>query len=231
MELEARQSMRFAKILLYLIIVLGSCLPEQLTSAQTPLDKSPVAVVTIDPACPVEPSLPVKPGERRTTVPVRVRYDPAAPGAKLTSPESLTLSLAINASYYVNNHRTFVMSRTPNGAWETTIPLEASWSFLIFFVQDQNDRVDSNQGDYWQILSCGADGTPTSLATYYLAASYAGDVLAPGIQRAVVLSSRHLDPRRGHEAPSRQGRIGVRRLALSNQAGRGNRRGIHETGR
>ncbi len=154
--------------------------------SQTPADKSqPAGVVTIEPRCPVEPPRPAKPGERSATVPVRVRYNPAAPGAKLTAPESLTISLAINASYYANSQRTFAMSRTADGAWETTIPLEAYWSFLIFFVQDQNDRVDSNQGDYWQILSCGDDGKPTSMATYYLAASYAGDVLAPGIQRAV----------------------------------------------
>lgn len=177
--------MRFARILLYLIIVLGSCLPARRVWAQTTANESrPVAVVTIEPPCPVEPPRPAQ-GERSATVPVRVRYNPAAPGAKLTAPESLTISLAINASYYANSHRTFTMSRTADGAWETTIPLESFWSFLIFFVKDQSDRVDSNQGDYWQILSCGADGTATSMATYYLAASYAGAVLAPGIQRAV----------------------------------------------
>ena len=178
--------MRFAKILLYLIIILGSCLPARRICAQTPANESrPVAVVTIEPQCPVEPPRPAKQGERSATVPVRVRYNPAAPGAKLTAAESLTISLAINASYYANSNRTFAMSRTADGAWETTIPLEVFWSFLIFFVRDQNDRVDSNQGNYWQVLSCGADGAPTSRATYHLAASYAGDVLAPGIQRAV----------------------------------------------
>jgi thiol-disulfide isomerase/thioredoxin/Tfp pilus assembly protein PilF len=178
-------AMRFAEIFLSILITLGVCAQAQRISAQTPADKSqPAGVVTIGPKCPVEPT-PARPGERSTPVPVRVRYNPAAPGAKLTAPESLTISLAINASYYANSHRTFAMSRTADGAWETTIPLESSWSFLIFFVQDQGDRVDNNQGDYWQILSCGADGTPTFMATYYLAASYAGDVPAPGIQRAV----------------------------------------------
>jgi len=178
--------MQFAKVLLYLAITLSSCLPPQQTSAQTPANESqPVAVVTIEPASPVEPPRPVKPGERSSTVPVRVRYNPAAPGAKLTAPESLTISLAINTSSYANSQRTFVMSRTRDGAWETTIALEYFWSFLIFLVKDQNNRVDSNQGDYWQILSCGEDGMPSARATYNLAASYAGDVLAPGIQRAV----------------------------------------------
>lgn len=178
--------MRFAKILLYLIIILGSCLPARRVCAQTPANESQsAAVVTIEPPCPVEPPRPAKPGDRSSTVPVRVRYNPAAPGAKLTAPESLTISLAINASYYANSHRTFAMSRAADGAWETTIPLESFWAFLIFFVKDQSDRVDSNHGDYWQVLSCGPDGAATSMATYYLAASYAGAVLAPGIQRAV----------------------------------------------
>jgi thiol-disulfide isomerase/thioredoxin/tetratricopeptide (TPR) repeat protein len=178
--------MRFTKIYLSILISLGISAQAQRISAQTPADKSPAeGVVTIEPRCPVEPPRPAKPGERSATVPVRVRYNPAAPGAKLTAPESLTISLAINTSSYVNSQRTFVMSRTTDGAWETTIPLESFWSFLIFLVKDQNDRVDSNQGDYWQILSCGEDGTPSARATSNLAASYAGDVLAPGIQRAV----------------------------------------------
>jgi thiol-disulfide isomerase/thioredoxin/Tfp pilus assembly protein PilF len=171
-----------------LFLIPATCLGETSeTEQQKPAESQtqPTEVVTIEPRCPVEPPRAAKPGERSATVPVRVRYNPAAPGAKFTKPESLTISLAINASYYANSHRTLAMSRTGDGAWETTIPLEAYWSFLIFFVKDQNDRIDSNQGDYWQILSCGADATPTSMATYYLAASYAGDVLAPGIQRAV----------------------------------------------
>jgi hypothetical protein len=103
---------------------------------QTPANESqPAGVVSIEPRCPFEPPPPAKPGERSATVPVRVRYNPSVPGAKLTAPESLTISLAINASYYANSQRTFAMSRTADGAWEATIPLEAYWSFLIFFVQ------------------------------------------------------------------------------------------------
>jgi len=174
------------KAILSILIILGVCALAERVSAQTPADEpQPAGVVTIDPRCPVEPPRPVRPGERSATVPVRVRYNPVAPGAKLTAPQSLTISLAINASYYSNNQRTFVMCRTADGAWEATIPLEAYWSFLIFFVKDQNDRVDNNQGNYWQILSCSDDGIPGYMATYYLAASYAGDVLAPGIQRTV----------------------------------------------
>lgn len=177
--------MRAMKTILSILVILGGCALAERISAQIPTDEpQPASVVTIEPACPVEPPRSAKPGERSATIPVRVRYNPAAPGAKLTAPKSLTISLAINASYYSNGHRTFAMSRTADGAWETTIPLEAYWSFLIFFVRDQNDRIDSNQGDYWQVLSCGADGTPTSMAIYFLAASCAGDVLAPGIQRA-----------------------------------------------
>lgn len=178
--------MRAMKTILSIFIILGACALAERIFAQSRADGSqPAGVVKIEPRCPVEPPRPARPGERSATVPVRVRYNPAAPGAKLTSPESLTISLAINAPYYANNHRTFVMSRTADGTWETTIPLESFWSFLIFFVKDQSDRIDSNQGHYWQILSCGDDGRPMSMATYYLAASYAGEVLAPGIQRAV----------------------------------------------
>ena len=221
--------MRFAEIFLSILITLGVCAQAQRISAQTPVDKSqPAGVVTFEPKCPVEPPTPAKPGERSTPVPVRVRYNPAAPGAKLTAPESLTISLAINASYYANSHRTFAMSRTADGAWETTIPLESSWSFLIFFVQDQDDRVDNNQGDYWQILSCGADGTPTSMATYYLAASYAGDVPAPGIQRAVdyarAISILKEDMKLHPDSSGFASEV----WRLSNEAGRGNRRGIRE---
>ncbi len=172
--------MRSAKIFLFMLIISGVCVGAQRISAQTPED-----VVTIKPRCPLEPPRPAKSGERSATVPVRVRYNPAAPGAKLTAPQSLTISLAINASYYSNNQRTFVMLRTADGAWEATIPLESFWSFLIFLVKDQNDRVDSNQGNYWQIASCGDDGTLSTQAVGYLAASYTGEVLAPGIQRAV----------------------------------------------
>ena len=178
--------MRATKIILCILTMLGAGANAQGISAQTsPAKSQSASVVTIEPRCPVEPPRPAKRGERSATVPVQVRYNPAAPGAKLTAPESLTISLAINAPYYANNQRTFTMSRAADGVWETTIPLESFWSFLIFFIKDQNDHVDSNQGDYWQILSCGKDGTHTSMATYYLAASYAGDVLAPGIQRAV----------------------------------------------
>jgi hypothetical protein len=132
------------KTILSILVILGiSALAERI-SAQTPANElQPGGAVTIEPSCPVEPPRPAKPGERSSTVPVRVRYNPAAPDAKLKAPKSLTISLAINASYYSNGHRTFAMSRTADGAWETTISLEAYWSFLIFFVRDQNDRIDS----------------------------------------------------------------------------------------
>jgi thiol-disulfide isomerase/thioredoxin len=169
-----------------LIIIVSSyfAVPAQQVSPTSAPNTPVVPVVTIDPPCPVEPPR-TKPGEAVVTVPVRVRYNPSAPGAKLTAPESLTLSVAINAPSYVNSHRSFPMLRTPDGTWESTIPLEPFWSFLIFLVKDQNDRVDSNQGDYWQILSCNTDNSPTALAVGHLADSYRGQVFAPGIQRAV----------------------------------------------
>jgi hypothetical protein len=123
--------MRSAKIILCILSIPGVCAQAQRISTQTPANESqPAGVVTMEPVCPVETPRPAKPGERSATVPVRVRYNPAAPGAKLTAPESLTISLAINTSSYANSQRTFVMSRTTDGAWETTIPLESFWSAI-----------------------------------------------------------------------------------------------------
>ena len=171
---------------LFIVAISHIVVPAQQIGANPPETRSQ-AVVTIDPACPVEPPR-TKPGEQLVTVPVRVRYNPGAPGAKFKAPEALTLSVAINGPSYANNHRMFPMSRMSDGTWESTIAVEPFWSFLIFLVKDQNDRVDSNQGDYWQILACGADAAPSAMAVSYLADSYIGRVLAPGIQRAVDLT-------------------------------------------
>ncbi len=137
-------------------------------------------VVTIDPPCPV---LPVRKPD--PPVQMRITYDPAAPGARLAGARALSIDIAFNASYYQDNHRSVAMTRTPDGRWQGTLTFDTNWlAFGLFYARDDRDHIDNNAGQYWEVLTCGADGMPSARAVPYLAASYTGDALADGIQRA-----------------------------------------------
>ncbi len=144
---------------------------------------APLPAVTIAPACPVLPVQPWPAAERKP-ISVVVRYNTASPAARLAGPKSLSIELALNGRSWTDNKRTILMTRAASATWEATIPLDPSWHLVLFYLKDEADRIDTNDARYWEILGCGADGTPTAQAVSRLAATYIGDVLAPGIGRA-----------------------------------------------
>ncbi len=57
-------------------------------------------------------------------------------------------------------------------------------AFALFYARDDRARIDDNSGRYWEVVTCGADHMPSARAVPYQAASFTGDALSDGIQRA-----------------------------------------------
>ena len=151
-----------------LVLVLCLVLPAGV-SAQT---SSAISRVTIEPTRPVLP--PVSTGK---PVEVRVRV---APGAKLAGAEVLTLELAFGGPFILGNQRTYPLARQQDGAWEGKVPF--GWNYAVFYIKTAEGRFENNDGRYWEILSCGEDGTPTEGAVNNQALSYELGKIAPAIQ-------------------------------------------------
>jgi thiol-disulfide isomerase/thioredoxin len=77
------------------------------------------------------------------------------------------------------------MTKVPDGRWQGVLTFDTNWlAFGLFYIRDDRDRVDNNTGQYWEVITCGSDRLPSARAASYQAASYTGDALADGIQRA-----------------------------------------------
>ncbi len=138
------------------------------------------SIVTIAPPCPV---LPIRKPD--PPVQMRITYDPRAPGARLVDARAVSLDVAFNTSNDRDNHRSIAMTRTPDGRWQATLTFDTNWlAFGLFYLRDDRDHIDNNAGRYWEVITCGADQMPSARAVTYQAASYTGDALADGIQRA-----------------------------------------------
>jgi hypothetical protein len=108
---------------------------------------------------------------------------PDGPGG--SDARAVSIDVAFNSSNDQDNQRSVAMTRTAGGRWQATLTLDTNWlAFGLFYARDDRDRIDNNAGRYWEVVTCGADQTPSARAVTYQAASYTGDALADGIQRA-----------------------------------------------
>jgi thiol-disulfide isomerase/thioredoxin len=150
-----------------------------------------VPVVTVEPGCP-EWRMPATRGQPMIPPHITILYNPQAPGARLTSVQSITLVLA-SARGIRFDSTTIPMTRAAAGTWEADFAPKRNYvpGYSIFFFEDERNRADNNGGQYWDILNC-SKGEPDEWAVNARAATYQGRLLAPGIERAPDLT-RALD--------------------------------------
>jgi thiol-disulfide isomerase/thioredoxin len=139
-----------------------------------------VPVVSVEPACP-EWRSPAVPGQRSLPPHITVRYNPNAPGARLTSAQSVSLFLA-NVRPNPAETTTMPLTRAADGTWQTEFDAQP-FTLMMFFFKDEQNRTDNNRGEYWDMPIC-RDGEPFSMAISERASTYGGRLIAPGIQRA-----------------------------------------------
>ncbi len=137
-----------------------------------------VPVVTVKPACPELLNVRGQPSKPPHIV---IRYNTNPPGARLTSAQAITLFLA-DVRPNPSETRPMPLTQGPGGTWETEFDAKP-FTLLMFFFKDQQNRVDNNNGEYWDIPIC-RDGEPFSMAISERASTYEGRLIAPGIQRA-----------------------------------------------
>jgi thiol-disulfide isomerase/thioredoxin len=141
------------------------------------------SVVTVGPACP-QWEMPAVPGLPMIAPTIVIRYNPAAPGARLKSPQALNVILANALNINRFESVTMPLLRSNDGTWEVTFTPKKNYlsGYSIFFFQNEKGQVDNNQTRYWEILQC-VRGQVNPLAVEQQARTYEGTLLAPGIQR------------------------------------------------
>jgi thiol-disulfide isomerase/thioredoxin len=140
------------------------------------------------PALKIEPScLWVIPDQDGASKEVSAIYFPANPAAKITEPRKLVLEVGVNGRFWRDNTRSAPFIRKDDGSWQATLPRrdeKDAWFYLIFAVKDEaTAQVDDNGGQYWDAVSCSANGSLNQAGMQALAASYTGYLFDNGIGR------------------------------------------------
>ncbi len=174
--------MRTGLLRVFSIAALSSLFLPSLAAQEPP--PTPPPVVTVEPACPVLPVRWRGEEDKPKPVPVRIRYNPAASGARLRDPAGLKVFFGIDGANFADNEKSVALTREDDGAWQATVEFQTWWQYALFYFMDEQNQVDNNDGRYWEVLACGRDGTPTFRAVRFQAESYNGELIAPGIQRA-----------------------------------------------
>jgi tetratricopeptide (TPR) repeat protein len=115
---------------------------------------------------------------------LRVMYFPAAKGAKLKDPQSLTLHVGFSGPG-ASSGSTVPFVRK-DGFWKAIVPLEKfnAW-YTIFFVRDDKAGiVDDNGGQLWDVVSCVPNGQKNVNGVLAQARSYTAVSGSAGIPRS-----------------------------------------------
>jgi thiol-disulfide isomerase/thioredoxin len=139
-----------------------------------------VPVVTVEPACP-EWTRPADRSQHSLPPHITVHYNPNVPGARLVSAQSVTLFLA-SVEPSPSETMTLPLIRSADGTWQAEFDAKPDY-LLMFFFKDQQNRIDNNRGEYWDIPLC-IGGEPDPQSVLERASTYDGHLIAPGIQRA-----------------------------------------------
>jgi len=153
------------------------------SSAQEPpfsLRQSPPWILLTDPVCPVSKFSGVSVANATSTL--RVMYFPKARDAKIKSPEKLTLSAAFDGPNFAHNSTAIPFTRNDD-RWEAVVPIERHL-YAIFYVKDDKDVVDDNNGQLWDVVFCEPDGKRSIASLMQQAETYTGKPWPEKVHRA-----------------------------------------------
>jgi hypothetical protein len=157
--------------------------PSAAASRSRPLN-APRWTLLVDPVCPVAHFYATSfPNETKE---LRVMYFPEGPQARLRNSRALTLNVAFNVPLYGSMRDALTVAfERKDDHWEATVPLQAQHAmYAIFSVQDDDTgEVDNRNGEYWDVVFCGPEGTKDPNGVRTQAATYTGAKLPLGMQR------------------------------------------------
>jgi thiol-disulfide isomerase/thioredoxin len=139
-------------------------------------DASHSQMLTV-PACPVG-------GSQQFTKNLQITYF-ADQGGAIKNPQSLTLRLVFNGRSWRDNERTVAFQHGSDGSWQANVPLAFQWVYAIWYVRDEaSGQRDDNDGRYWDLVFCDANGKNLSDGIRYQSEGYAGSIFSDDIKRA-----------------------------------------------
>lgn len=149
--------------------------PPQQTKAAS-IISSPVVVA---PACPI---ISVASAQTKT---LSISYYPSNAKAVIKNPGSLTLRLVFNGPSWRDNDRSLPFQHQKDGSWLAAVPLSPSLDYAIWYVRDDNTgKRDDNNGQYWDLVFCDANGKQLTEGVRDQAEGYAGSIFSDDIKRA-----------------------------------------------
>ena len=140
-------------------------------------------VALTDPACPVTGYA----GPVPVTKEIRVLYYPMGEGATIKNPKSPVVHMVFDNGYGPDSDQTLPFAKRDDGVWVATFAVgDRIPKYAIYWVEDREiKQVDNNDGKYFEIPFCDAQGQRHEWSVRYEAESYTGQLESHGIERAV----------------------------------------------
>lgn len=143
----------------------------------------PVFASLADPACPVTTSAPPMP----MTSELHILYFPTALQATIRDPKQLLLHIAFDSGNNSDSIRTIPFERHGDGVWQANVELRAMLNtYAIYRVEEpETKQVDTNDGNYFEVLACDVHGERVEQAIHDQARAYTGWLESRGFERPV----------------------------------------------
>jgi len=138
-------------------------------------------VALTDPACPVTGYT----GPVPVTKEIRMLYYSMGQGATIKKPKSPVVHMVFDNGYGPDNERTLPLTKRDDGVWVATLAIGDRFpKYAIYWIEDRESKqVDTNEGKYFEIPFCDAEGHREEWSVRYEAESYTGQLEAHGIER------------------------------------------------
>ena len=154
-----------------------------------------------DPACPVTGYTGPVPSSKE----IHVLYYPMGEGATIKNPKAPVVHLVFDGGYGPDRDQTLPFTKRDDDVWVATLSVgDRIPKYAIYWIEDRESKqADTNDGKYFEIPFCNAQGHRDEWSVRYEAESYTGQLQAHGIERAVDYS-KAIDVLEGYiHAPSR----------------------------
>ena len=140
-------------------------------------------VALTDPACPVTGYT----GPVPVTKEIRVLYYPMGEGATIKKPKSPVVHIVFDEGYGRDSERSLPFTKRDDDVWVATLAIgEGFPRYAIYWIEDRESKqVDTNDGKYFEVPFCDAQGQREEWSVRYEAESYTGQLRRYGVERGV----------------------------------------------
>lgn len=140
-------------------------------------------VALTDPACPVTGYT----GPVPLTKEIHVLYYPMGEGAAIKKPSSPVVHMVFDDGRGPDDDRTLPFTKRDDNVWVATFALGDRFPrYAVYWIEDRESKqLDTNEGKYFEIPFCDAEGHREEWSVQYEAESYTGKLERYGIERGV----------------------------------------------